>query len=71
MITRTNESKTLTKSVNGDLMDEKLIHANGGIMINTNVSVKNVKYVKKIMLEILLHVVVKMDNIKKVLRMIQ
>ena len=37
MITRINESKTLTKSVNGDLMDEKLIHANGGIMINTNV----------------------------------
>ena len=67
MIIRINESKTLTKSVNWDLMDEKLIHGNGGIMINTNVSVKNVKYVKKIILEILLHVVVKMDNIKKVL----
>ena len=52
-------------------MEEKLIHANGGIMKNANVSVKNVMYVKKIMLEILLHVVVKMDNIKKVLRMIQ
>ena len=49
-------------------MEEKLIHANGGIMINANVSVKNVMYVKKIMLEILLHVVVKMDNIKKVLQ---
>ena len=52
-------------------MEEKLIHANGGIMINANVSVKHVMYVKKIMLEILLHVVVKMVNIKKVLRMIQ
>ena len=52
-------------------MEEKLIHVNGEIMINANVSVKNVMYVKKIMLEILLHAVVKMDNIKKVLWMIQ
>ena len=52
-------------------MEEKLIHVDGRIMINANLSVKNVMYVKKIMLEILLHVVVKMDNIKKVLRIIQ
>ena len=36
---------------------------NGVIMININVSVKNVMLVKKIKFGILLHVVVKMENI--------
>ena len=32
-------------------------------MINVNVSVKNIIYVKNVMFEILLHVVTKMENI--------
>ena len=34
-----------------------------GIMINVDVSVKNVVHVKNIMFGILLHVIVKMENI--------
>ena len=49
MITGINESKTLT--------------INGGITINVYVSVNNIIYVKKIMFGILLHVIVKMENI--------
>ena len=41
----------------------KKIQINGGIMISVDVSVKNVKYVKKIMFGILLLVVVKTENI--------
>ena len=44
-------------------MKENVTQINGGIMINVDVSVKNVMYVKKIILGILLHVVVKMENI--------
>ena len=44
-------------------MKENVTQINGGIMINVGVSVKNVMYVKKIILGILLHVVVKMENI--------
>ena len=44
-------------------MEENVIQINGGIMINVDVSVKNVMYVKKIMFGILLHVIVKMKNI--------
>ena len=44
-------------------MEEIILQINGGIMINDNVSVKTVMNVKKIMLGILLHVVVKMENI--------
>ena len=40
-------------------------------MINVNVSVKDVVYVKKVMFEILLHVAVKVENIWQVLWMIQ
>ena len=44
--------------------DEKnVIQINSGITINVNVSVKSVKHEKKIMFGILLHVVVKMENI--------
>ena len=52
-------------------MGENVIQINGGIMINVDVSVKSVMYVKKIMLGILLHVIVKMENIQQVLWMIQ
>ena len=44
-------------------MEENVIQINGGIMVNDDVSVKNVMYVKKNMLGILLHVVVKMEKI--------
>ena len=75
MITGTNESKTLTKhnheKKNVDLMEENVIQINGGIMINVDVNVKSVMYVKKIMFGILLHVIVKMEKIQKVLWMIQ
>ena len=46
------------------MFDEKnVIQINGGIMINVDVSVKRVKYVKKIIFGVLLYVVVKMENI--------
>ena len=67
MITGTNVSKTLTKhvhaNVNVNLMEKNVIQINGGIMINVDVSVKIFMYVKKIMFGILLHVIVKMENI--------
>ena len=44
-------------------MKENVIQINGGIMINVDESLKNVMYVKKIMFRILLHVIVKMENI--------
>ena len=50
-------------NVNVDLMEENVTQINGGITINVDVNVKNVMYVKKVVFGILLHVVVKMDNI--------
>ena len=35
----------------------------GGIMINIDVSVQNVMYVEKIVFRVLLHVIVKIENI--------
>ena len=52
-------------------MEENVIQINIGMIINIDVSVKNAMYVKKIMFEILPHVVVKMKNIQQVLSMIQ
>ena len=49
--------------VNVNLMEENVIQINGEITLNLDVSVKNVMYVKNIMFGILLHVVVKMENI--------
>ena len=49
--------------VNVDLMEENVIQINGEVMINVDVNVKNVMYVKKIIFGILQHVVVKMENI--------
>ena len=51
-------------------MEENVIHINGRVAINVNVSIKNVIYVKKI-IGILIHVVVKMENISQVLWTIQ
>ena len=44
-------------------MGKIVIQINGGITINTHASVINVMYVKDIILEILLQVVVNMENI--------
>ena len=52
-------------------MKENVIQVNGGIMINVDVSVKNVMYVKNIVFGILLHVILKWKNIWQVLWMIQ
>ena len=49
--------------VNVDLMEENVTQINGGIRINVDVSVKDVMYVKKIIFGILLHVVMKTENI--------
>ena len=50
-------------NVNVDLMKQNVSQINAGIMINANVSVKKIMYAKKIMTGILLHVIVKMQNI--------
>ena len=50
-------------NVNVDLIEENVTQINGGIVINVDVSVKDVMYVKKVMFGILLHVLVKMENI--------
>ena len=66
MITGINESKTSTKHISCQckcrLDGKNVIRINGGIMINVDVSVKNVIYVKKITFGILLHGIVKMEN---------
>ena len=71
IVTRINESKTLTKHISCKCecrFDGKnVIKINGGITINVDMSVKNVMYVKKIMFGILLHVIVKMENIYQLL----
>ena len=48
-------------------MEEVVTQINGGIMIKVDLIVKNIMYVKNIMFGILLHVNVKMENIKQVL----
>ena len=57
--------------VNVNLMKEIVIQIIGGIMINVNVRVKNVMHVKKIICGILLHVIMKMENISIISWMIQ
>ena len=53
-------------------MEENVIQINGEIMIDVDMSGKKAKYVKKkIIFGILLHAVVKMENIYPVLLMIQ
>ena len=44
-------------------MEENLVQINGGITIDTDVSIRNIMYVKKFILEILVHVYVKRENI--------
>ena len=66
MITGINELKTLTKHISCQCkcrFDGRKCNSDGGIMINVNVSVKNVLYLKKNIFGILLHVVMKMENV--------
>ena len=44
-------------------MEQNVSKINGGITINVDVSVKSIIYVKMNMFEILLHVILKMENI--------
>ena len=50
-------------NTNANLMEEVATQIIGGIMINVDVSVKNVMHVKKIMFGILLYAIVKTENI--------
>ena len=52
-------------------MEVNVILVNDGIMINVNMSVKDIKCVKKIMFGIVLHEIKKMENIMQILWMIQ
>ena len=67
MIAYINESKTLTNHISWECkcrFDEKnVIQINGGIIINVEISQKKFMYVEKIIFGILLHVIVKMENI--------
>ena len=54
-------------NVNVNLMKQIVIQINGRITINVNVSVTKIKYLKKIMFRILVHVVVRKKNIQQVL----
>ena len=44
-------------------MEENIVQMNGGITINADVSLKNIIYVKEIICGILVHAVVKIENI--------
>ena len=50
-------------NVNVDFTEKNVIQINGEITINVDVNVKKFMYVKKIMFGILLHLIVKMENI--------
>ena len=67
MIAGRNKSKILTRDISCESKcrfdGRNVIQINGGITINVNVSVKNVMYVKEIIFGVVLHVVVKMENI--------
>ena len=48
-------------------MQENIIQINGGITINIDMSVKNAMYVKKVIFRIILYVILKMENIYRIL----
>ena len=54
-------------NINVDLMEENLHEINDGIMINVDVNVKNLIYLKKIMFGILPHVIVKMEKMASIM----
>ena len=49
--------------VNVNLMEQNVIQINGEIMVNVDVSVKIIIYMKNIVFAILPYVIVKMENI--------
>ena len=61
------ESEKLIKHISCErkrrLDGKNVIQINGGIMINVDLSVKNIMYVKKIIFGIQFHVIMKMENI--------
>ena len=67
MITGRNELKTSKNifhvSANVNLTEQNVSQINGGIRISVDLNIKKFIYVKKIMFGILLHVIVKMENI--------
>ena len=67
MITLINEWKTLKSiyhtNVNVDLIEENVIQINSWNNDKCRCEYKNTMYMKKIMFGILLHVIVKMENI--------
>ena len=67
MITGMNQWTTLTKHISCEckcrLIEDNVIQISSRIIINVDVSVKNVMYVKNIVFGIFLHIVVKMENI--------
>ena len=50
-------------NVNVNLMAESVIKIKSGIILNVNVSLKSIKYVKNILFGILIHAVGEMVNI--------
>ena len=58
-----NYQRVFHVNVNVDLMEKIVIQTNGRRTINVDVSVKNIIRVKEIMFGILVHAVVKMENI--------
>ena len=58
-------------NVNVNFIEQNVSHINGGILVNVDVAVKSIIYVKKIMFGNLLHVIMKMEKILQVLWMIQ
>ena len=50
-------------NVNVNFIEQNVSYINGGILVNVDVGVKKIIYVKKIVFGILLHVIVKMENI--------
>ena len=67
MITKINKLKILTKDIPYECKcrfdGKKCTKINGEIMKNVDVSVKKFIYVKKIMFQIILHVIMKIENI--------
>ena len=57
-------------NVNVNFIEQNVSHINGGILVNVDVAVKSIIYVKK-MFGNLLHVIMKMEKILQVLWMIQ
>ena len=62
-LNRKHEQRIYHANINVNLTEENVMKIKSGILINVDVSVKNITYVKKIIFRILPHVVAKMENI--------